>query len=753
MTTVGYASIPVIPSFKGFQQAIGKELSGSLRPLSRAAENVGESIGASLADGVKGAGLADLGRDAASFTRDLERAERDVASLTAELKEKRTLEIDTGDLEAKLARAKQEVASAKSALEQKIRLDLDTGSLATQGERAGSDLGGGVTEGLSSKSSEISSVITGVVASAGVAAGVLAGVAIVDGISDAIQRGVESDLLAAQVGIFNPDEQQRLGAIAGGLYADAFGESVGEINDTLRAILTTNILPEDAGDAELRALAEKFLNFQTTFSADATETARAVATLVRTGLVGGVDEAFDLLTRGFQETGDPAQDLLDTVNEYSTQFRKLGLGGAAALGLLDQGFDAGARDLDIVADAFKEFSIRAVDGTELTAQGFAALGLDAREMAERIGAGGESAASALDETLDKLRAIEDPVKRSQTAVALFGTQAEDLGDALFALDPSEAAARLGKLDSAAVDTGNVLNDNLGTALESIRRKLEPGSLLAAFQTGGFEGVKSQLSAVVDELSALWDRYGTQALDALGRGWDALMEWWNANGETRVLAPLRTWWDETGAPALSSILTGVFQSAGTAAAAVLTSGEFWGTVFSIWKTNVLTQSKVVVDALKWFAGIAVESWWGIVTQVPTHVAGLMFEAYKAVFLNPLWWVLNTMIDLWNSLDFGVSIPYWVPFIGGRSIDDVFPDVPRLPKLHSGGMIPGNANDEMLAILQGGERVLSRSEVAAGSTGAGFSVGAIMINETRNPRATAEQTVRRFRDMEFLIRGAA
>jgi hypothetical protein len=51
--------------------------------------------------------------------------------------------------------------------------------------------------------------------------------------------------------------------------------------------------------------------------------------------------------------------------------------------------------------------------------------------------------------LDRLRAIKDPVKQSQAAVQLFGTQAEDLGKALYALDPSKAAAGMNKVAGAA----------------------------------------------------------------------------------------------------------------------------------------------------------------------------------------------------------------------------------------------------------------------------------------------------------------
>ncbi|MFQ7715996.1 MAG: hypothetical protein ACLRIT_05410 [Blautia sp.] len=49
----------------------------------------------------------------------------------------------------------------------------------------------------------------------------------------------------------------------------------------------------------------------------------------------------------------------------------------------------GAFDLDGIGDAVKEFSIRAIDGSDTTKQGFEALGMNADEMAQKFGAGGK----------------------------------------------------------------------------------------------------------------------------------------------------------------------------------------------------------------------------------------------------------------------------------------------------------------------------------------------------------------------------
>ncbi|MDM4721847.1 phage tail tape measure protein [Micromonospora sp. WMMA1363] len=274
---------------------------------------------------------------------------------------------------------------------------------------------------------------------------------------------------AAQLG---PEQAGRLGEVAGRLYTGGFGQSMGDNMDAIRRVMSSGLIPEGTADADIERITGKALNLAEAFDQDVTQTARAAGQMVRTGLADTADDAIDQLTRSFAVTGDHAEDLLDTVSEYGTQFRTLGVDGATAMGLLSQGLQAGARDADTVADALKEFSVRAVDGTKMTADGFRAVGLDASTMAAQIGKGGDEATRGLDTVLDRLRGIEDPVKRSQAAVALFGTKAEDLGEALYALDPSEAVAAIGDVAGASDDLGKALQQSAGAQLDQFRRKVE-----------------------------------------------------------------------------------------------------------------------------------------------------------------------------------------------------------------------------------------------------------------------------------------
>ena len=327
------------------------------------------------------------------------------------------------------------------------------------GKKTGDKLGEKVVEGVKDQAGEIKGVLTAAIAGAGIS----------EAIGQSLERvGSQADL-AARLGL-DPAAQAKAGKLAGQIYAQNYGDSLDDVNDAV--VRVAQDIGLSLGDVDFGPVTKKVLTLASTMKEDVGGVTSAVSQLMRTGLVKDAGQALDVITAGFQAGDDKAGDLLDTVNEYSTQFRKVGLDAGTALGLMSQGLRAGARDSDIVADAIKEFSIRAIDGSTSTKAGFAAIGLSADDMAKKIGKGGKSASDGLQLTLDKLRGIKDPVKQSQAAVALFGTQAEDLGAALFALDPSHAVDALGQVGGAADDMGKTLSDNSSAKFEQFKRSLQ-----------------------------------------------------------------------------------------------------------------------------------------------------------------------------------------------------------------------------------------------------------------------------------------
>jgi len=302
------------------------------------------------------------------------------------------------------------------------------------------------------------------------AAGGAIAVGIGAGIAAALEKEVGTDLLAAQLGA-SPAEAQKLGEAAGSIYADGYGESVADANEALKSLWQQGLVPAGATADEMADISKKAMDVATVLGDEVGPTSSAVGQMLKTGLAKNAEEAFDILVKGAQEGGNKAEDLLDTFNEYGVQFKGLGLDGKEAMGLISQGLQAGARDGDLVADTLKEFGIIARESGDGAQEAFGKLGLSAKDMQTAIAQGGPAATAALDQTLDKLRAVKDPAERSALAVSLFGTTAEDMQDALFALDPSTAVESLGKVDGAAKAAGATMHDNAANKVAQFTRSL------------------------------------------------------------------------------------------------------------------------------------------------------------------------------------------------------------------------------------------------------------------------------------------
>ncbi|HLV73881.1 MAG TPA: phage tail tape measure protein, partial [Vulgatibacteraceae bacterium] len=378
------------------------------------------------------------------------------------------------------------------------RLRDAKGRFAAAGQGAGEGFGSGVEGGGSGRLSGLSGKWSGAMAKAGpwVAAGAVIGGAVLKGVTEAMDKQDTLARFRSQIGQFGP-EGERLGKIAGQLYADAYGDSLGDVTEALRGVRTNIAGMSTASAEDIKTVTGQVIRLGEVFDEDVGQTSRAVGKMIKTGLAKDATEALDILTAGFQSGANEADDLLDTFSEYSTQFRNMGLSGEQAMGIISQGLRAGARDADVVADAIKEFSIEAVAGSDKIRDAYGELGLNADKMFAALGKGGPEAAKALDITLDKLREVEDPVERNALAVELFGTKAEDLGDALYALDPSEAVKSLGNVAGAAKRVSDEMGETASARLERFKRGIKSAFVETVGGTvlGNLEKLASRLSGV------------------------------------------------------------------------------------------------------------------------------------------------------------------------------------------------------------------------------------------------------------------
>jgi len=316
---------------------------------------------------------------------------------------------------------------------------------------------------------------------AAVAGGLGLGALVTKGLVDNLNAGAATAKLQAQMGL-TKGVAADMGKASGEIYRDGFGGSISEVNDSIKAVGTNIGDLSSMSKTEIKSMSSAALGLSEVFGVDVNDSTKAAGQMMKNGLAKDGKEAMDIITKGMQMGLDSSGDFLDTMTEYSPQFTKLGIDGPQALGLLSQGLKAGAKDTDVIADAFKEFSLRAIDGSKQTSDAYKGIGLDADKTSAAIAKGGPSAQKATAQVIEGLKKVKDPQEQNRIGVALFGTQWEDtLRTIIPKMDMSAAATTKVK------DSTKTMNDTMAATpqakIEGVKRAME-GWLMSATQLPG-----------------------------------------------------------------------------------------------------------------------------------------------------------------------------------------------------------------------------------------------------------------------------
>lgn len=195
----------------------------------------------------------------------------------------------------------------------------------------------------------------------------------------------ENDLMSmqGQLGL-TAEETEKLKTVAQNLYTNGFGEGLEDCSGAIVTLIQNIKGAKDMSAEQQQAIAEQMMTMSDLFETENEELARTLTTMLNNGIIDDIGEGMDILTVGFQNGANYSGELLDTMREYSPKFKELGMDAETAMTYLIQGAQNGAFNLDKVGDAMKEFSIRAVDGSESTKEGFMLLGYSASGSAEEI---------------------------------------------------------------------------------------------------------------------------------------------------------------------------------------------------------------------------------------------------------------------------------------------------------------------------------------------------------------------------------
>ncbi|AIQ63898.1 hypothetical protein PSTEL_13205 [Paenibacillus stellifer] len=276
------------------------------------------------------------------------------------------------------------------------------------------------------------------------------------------------------------EQMEQMNVIAKDLYKQNYGEGFDDLGE---AMATVKQVTNQTG-SELENTTKTAIAFRDVFKEDIPESLKASDTLVKKfGITS--DQAYNLMAQGAQKGLNKSGDLLDTTNEYAVYFKTMGYNANEMFDIFSAGMENGAFSLDKVADSVKEFGIRIKDGSDTTGDALFTLfqAADVSDFAKALKKGGEktkefaqlvklsgkdtanvikdqlkkggaveqsainrlkqvlgsgqqvmdgiskgsiSGKKAMEMVIEKLKLIKDPVEQSSLAVALFGTQWEDM---------------------------------------------------------------------------------------------------------------------------------------------------------------------------------------------------------------------------------------------------------------------------------------------------------------------------------------
>lgn len=534
------------------------------------------------------------------------------------------------------------------------------------------------------------------------------------------------------------------------IYNNNFGEDFADIGTAMTEVAQGTGL---AGKA-LETTTQNALLLRDTFGFEVTDSVRGADALMKQfGLTSG--SAFNLMTAGAQAGLNKNDDLLDTLNEYSGTFAAQGFNATEMFNMLSNASKSGVRDVDLAADAIKEFGIRSKDGSTTSAAGFEALGLNASKLTKAFAQGGDAGRNAFKTVTDKLTSMKDPVAQTAAGVALFGTQFEDLGiKGITAL--SKTSGSISDVKDHIEELNATKYNTLGEAMVGIKRNLETGILIpigdkilpiltnfSDYIVANMPQIKSNISDamvvagnvftgtgdiitnyVMPPLESLWawiqpnmplikdsvqvamDGIKT-AFNTTSDGVSALIDW--CTKYQNILIPLAA---GITAGALTfgiySAAIGIAAFATTAWAAITSIATIAGTAFGAVLAFITSPIGIVVIAIGLLvaAGVLLYRNWDTVKAIAMNVFGAIGSFVGGVvdgiasgfkgMVNGVIGGLNSMIRALNGLHF--SIPDWVPILGGK---DFGLNIPQIPQLANGGYIKHRPGGVLANIGEGSE----------------------------------------------------
>jgi hypothetical protein len=338
------------------------------------------------------------------------------------------------------------------------------------GTQLGNQLGQQIQNGVSGTTAQTGTTAGNTLGSTLLSAftAVLAGGAIGAAISEAMDIEEGNNKLQAQLAL-TAEQSKAYGKIAGELYTGAYGESMDDVNATLASVLGSfdQIEGRMASYDEIKKMTQDVLNLSSTYGLAQEQITGAVQSFTENGL-GTWDEGVQLIVDGYTNMGTKGDDWIDTIREYSGDFKTMGLDAESAFNVINGLLEAGVFNTDTAADSLREFGILARTMDQGQVDALTAIGLDPETIQRKAIEGGDSLVEAYVDVQKRLQENKD----QNLYTALIGGQSEDQFNAFVNADWSNMTGNSEKT----ANNIDLINKNMGqgttAALTGLQRQFQ-----------------------------------------------------------------------------------------------------------------------------------------------------------------------------------------------------------------------------------------------------------------------------------------
>lgn len=302
------------------------------------------------------------------------------------------------------------------------------------------------------------------------------GAAVAGSVSSALEKDLSQTKVIAGLNL-DASAEARFKEAASTLWKTGLSDSRDEVNAVIGDIVSSSEEAKKLTGKELAEVGKQVQTLVSVYDFSSAEIAQSTGAMVKNGLAKDLKEANSLLTASLSQA--PAQareEMIAAISEYGRNFKSLDLSGREAFASLIYGSKEGMMGVDKVGDAIKEVTLKVGGLDKSASEALSSLGYNSKEInatQKAFASGGDMGSEAFKKMLRDVKAIQDPVKQQQAAIALFGTQMEDLGAqdfSSFADSILNADLILGDVNRISDGITNKMTQSFGVQVQSLKNQ-------------------------------------------------------------------------------------------------------------------------------------------------------------------------------------------------------------------------------------------------------------------------------------------